>query len=188
MPLSAVLILFDFIIDNPMHESTPLNLKMLAQGADYFRRFEQACDGVLPGSLAQEFADLARDYVAKIKSLSSDDNDDTMQVDDVADKSEPHPLGVLQTLLGKRLSEGNKTLAKPDWVTFNKKTTAQALGFRATDEDQWPLWDPNMISITSFIPSQGQQFRGLTVPAEPQEPGKRYIHDGGLVFPEWENE
>lgn len=68
MPLTALFILFDFIVYNPTHPETRRNLSLLGAVAGYFCRLEFASDGVLQTSLLLDFAHIARDYVQGVES------------------------------------------------------------------------------------------------------------------------
>ncbi|GKT69017.1 fungal specific transcription factor [Colletotrichum tofieldiae] len=63
MPLSAVFILFDFVIHNPAHPETRINLSLLDITGGHFSLLERASGGVLPTSYIAEFAYIARQYV-----------------------------------------------------------------------------------------------------------------------------
>lgn len=63
MPLSAVFILFDFVIHNPTHTETHVNLSLLDITGGHFSLLERASGGSLPTSYIAEFAHIARQYV-----------------------------------------------------------------------------------------------------------------------------
>ncbi|KAH8645936.1 fungal-specific transcription factor domain-containing protein [Tricladium varicosporioides] len=63
MPLSALFILFDFVVHNPAHPETKSNISLLGVVAGYFCRLEYASSGSLPTSLLSDFAHIARQYV-----------------------------------------------------------------------------------------------------------------------------
>jgi hypothetical protein len=71
MPLSALFILFDFVIHNPTHGETKSNLSLMGIAAGYFCSMEYASSGSLPGSLLSEFAQIAREYVRDVESRTS---------------------------------------------------------------------------------------------------------------------
>ncbi|KAK4182869.1 fungal-specific transcription factor [Podospora australis] len=62
MPLSALFILFDFVIHNPSHSSTQENLALLDAASRYFSLIDVASKGILPGNIISEFAGIARRY------------------------------------------------------------------------------------------------------------------------------
>lgn len=72
MPLSALFILFDFVIHNPTHHETKSNLALLDVVAGYFSRLEYATEGSLPSSILAEFSHIARQFVNEIQSKSRD--------------------------------------------------------------------------------------------------------------------
>ncbi|KFZ19196.1 hypothetical protein V502_03788 [Pseudogymnoascus sp. VKM F-4520 (FW-2644)] len=63
MPLSALLILFDFIVHNPRHSETSSNLILLDVVSGYFSHLELASNGSLAGSHLTEFAHIARQFI-----------------------------------------------------------------------------------------------------------------------------
>lgn len=64
VPLSALFILFDFIIHNPQHKTTMENLMFLDMVTRYFRIVETASGTALPGSIISDFAGIAQHYVS----------------------------------------------------------------------------------------------------------------------------
>ncbi|KAE8376598.1 hypothetical protein BDV26DRAFT_265197 [Aspergillus bertholletiae] len=71
LPLSSLMILFDLVVHNPTHTETGLSLALLDMAGGHFSRIEYASKGALPGSLAAEFAHLARQYVSDMRSGKS---------------------------------------------------------------------------------------------------------------------
>ncbi|KKY15470.1 putative fungal specific transcription factor [Diplodia seriata] len=63
MPLSALFILFDFVVHNPVHPETNNNLALLDIAGGHFSHLEYVSNGTLPASLVAEFAHIARQYV-----------------------------------------------------------------------------------------------------------------------------
>lgn len=68
IPLSALFILFDFVVHNPSHPETNTNLALLDVAAGYFSRLEYATGGSLPSSLLSDFAHIARQFVRDVQS------------------------------------------------------------------------------------------------------------------------
>ncbi len=68
MPLSALFILFDFVVHNPSHPETKSNLSLLGVAAGYFCRLEYASGGSIPSSLLSDFAHIARQFVQDSES------------------------------------------------------------------------------------------------------------------------
>lgn len=66
--MSALFILFDFVVHNPTHSETKNNLSVLGIAAGYFCRLEFASRGSLPSSLLSDFAQIARQYVRDVES------------------------------------------------------------------------------------------------------------------------
>ncbi|KAJ9156664.1 Fungal specific transcription factor [Pleurostoma richardsiae] len=66
MPLSALFILFDFVIHNPFHSDTRSNLTLLDVASGHFSLLEHVSAGLLPGNHLSEFAHIARQYVQEL--------------------------------------------------------------------------------------------------------------------------
>lgn len=85
IPLSALFILFDFVVHNPTHPETGTNLALLDVAAGYFSRLEYATGGSLPSSLLSDFSHIARQYVRDVQSSgrhdASTDSRSAAQVD-----------------------------------------------------------------------------------------------------------
>jgi hypothetical protein len=79
MPLSALFILFDFVVHNPFHPETSTNLNSLDIAGNYFGRLEYATKGSLPCSLVAEFTFIARQFVRDIQSRSASREPPTKQ-------------------------------------------------------------------------------------------------------------
>lgn len=67
MPLSALFVLFDFVVHNPYHPETSTNLTFLDVVGAYFTRLEFSTGGSLPSSLMAEFALIARQFMRDIQ-------------------------------------------------------------------------------------------------------------------------
>ncbi|KAH7025538.1 hypothetical protein B0J12DRAFT_705043 [Macrophomina phaseolina] len=63
MPLSALFILFDFVVHNPMHPETINNLALLDVAGGHSSNIEYVSRATLPASICVEFAHIARQYV-----------------------------------------------------------------------------------------------------------------------------
>lgn len=74
MPLSALFILFDFIIYNPLHPDVRSNLTLLDIAVGHFSLLDHASDGSLPGSHLSEFSHIARRYVHELPGRAADEN------------------------------------------------------------------------------------------------------------------
>lgn len=105
MPVSALFILFDFVIHNPTHRETRNNLALLNVAAGYFSRLEYATDGTFPASILSEFSHIARQFVQSTKSAESRD---TVQNPQTSSSSAPVPVseiffskvGIPSTVIG----------------------------------------------------------------------------------------
>ncbi|KAJ5604016.1 hypothetical protein N7537_006972 [Penicillium hordei] len=71
VPLSAIFILFDFVIHNPHHPETNTNISLLGIAAGYFCRLELSSGGWFPTSLLSELAHIARDYVSGLNNSAT---------------------------------------------------------------------------------------------------------------------
>lgn len=67
MPLSALFVLFDFVVHNPYHPESSTNLTFLDVVGAYFTRLEYSTGGSLPSSLVAEFALIARQFIRDIQ-------------------------------------------------------------------------------------------------------------------------
>ncbi|KAF4477535.1 Fumonisin cluster-specific transcription factor FUM21 [Colletotrichum fructicola Nara gc5] len=72
MPLSALFILFDFIIYNPLHPDVRSNLTLLDIAVGHFSLLDHASGGSLPGSHLSEFSHIARRYVHELPDRTVD--------------------------------------------------------------------------------------------------------------------
>lgn len=72
MPLSALFILFDFVIHNPNHPDTQSNITLLNIVSGHFNFLEHASHGSLPGSHLSRFAHIAQEYVQEVTKSSSE--------------------------------------------------------------------------------------------------------------------
>ncbi|KIW27538.1 uncharacterized protein PV07_07268 [Cladophialophora immunda] len=80
IPLSALLLLFDFVVENPHHPETPRNLVLLDVVSGHFSLLEHASNGSLPGSYLTEFAHIARAFVASLPSDAAPQPESTNNV------------------------------------------------------------------------------------------------------------
>jgi hypothetical protein len=71
MPLSALFILFDFVIHNPNHPDTQSNITLLNVVSGHFNFLEHVSHGALPGSHLSRFAQIAQEYIQKLTKSSS---------------------------------------------------------------------------------------------------------------------
>ncbi|KAF2017079.1 hypothetical protein BU24DRAFT_490316 [Aaosphaeria arxii CBS 175.79] len=69
LPISAIFILFDFVVHNPHHRESRTNLSLLESAAGYFSLIEMASQRALPGSVLAEFAQIAREYYLQAQSM-----------------------------------------------------------------------------------------------------------------------
>ncbi|CAG9953533.1 unnamed protein product [Clonostachys rosea f. rosea IK726] len=72
LPVSALFILFDFVLHNPHHRESRTNLVLMDQVAGYFSLIGFASNQALPGTLMPEFSQIAREYYAKAQQELAD--------------------------------------------------------------------------------------------------------------------
>ncbi|CAH0021153.1 unnamed protein product [Clonostachys rhizophaga] len=72
LPVSALFILFDFVLHNPHHRESRTNLVLMDQVAGYFSLIGFASNQALPGGLMPEFSQIAREYYAKAQQELAD--------------------------------------------------------------------------------------------------------------------
>lgn len=84
MPMSALFILFDFVMQNPSHEETRDNMALLDVATGYFSHLEYTSKGVLPGSVFSEFSQIAREFCRQAQLNSNQHNDDTIETSQTA--------------------------------------------------------------------------------------------------------
>lgn len=63
MPLTALFVLFEFVIHNPTHPETRSNVSLLDVAAGHFSHLEYASVGSMPTSCIAELAHIARTFV-----------------------------------------------------------------------------------------------------------------------------
>lgn len=71
MPISAVFILFDFIVHNPLHPETKQNLSLLGAASGYFCRLEYTSDGKIQSRDVTVLVDIATQYIRDVESTGS---------------------------------------------------------------------------------------------------------------------
>lgn len=72
MPLSALFILFDLVIQNPQHPDNNINIKLLDIVAWHFALLDYRSAGMLPGTHPSEFVHIAREYVQGVHRHQQD--------------------------------------------------------------------------------------------------------------------
>lgn len=63
MPICALFVIFDEVVNNPQHPETNTRLTLLDIAGGHFSRIEHTSEGTLPTSLLTEFSHIAREYV-----------------------------------------------------------------------------------------------------------------------------
>lgn len=63
VPISAMFVIFDFIVFNPLHPETEFNLALMDVAAAYFLRLESATEASLSSSKLTGFAHIASDFI-----------------------------------------------------------------------------------------------------------------------------
>ncbi|KAK3896554.1 hypothetical protein C8A05DRAFT_20490, partial [Staphylotrichum tortipilum] len=92
IPVLALFVLFDLVINNPRHPSTSSNLALLDMAGGHFSRIEYASGGSLPGSLIAEFAHIAREYVNDLHRSGA-----AVPVQGAGENSNSAPAGAMAT-------------------------------------------------------------------------------------------
>ncbi|KAF8847337.1 hypothetical protein BDZ45DRAFT_637155 [Acephala macrosclerotiorum] len=126
MPLSALFILFDFVVHNPTHPQTQSNLILLGVAAGYFCRLEHASGGSLPSSLLSDFAHIARQYV---QDFNSEPNVDAARVTDMNQSSRQSDV----VNSGPQTPPLSVPLYNYDDETLANPLTMDSLAYAATD-------------------------------------------------------
>ncbi|EHA28163.1 hypothetical protein ASPNIDRAFT_43524 [Aspergillus niger ATCC 1015] len=70
VPISALFVIFDFVIHNPLHKETATNISFLDIAAGYFSRWEISKKDSLPASSVAEFSHIARQFVRDVQARS----------------------------------------------------------------------------------------------------------------------
>ncbi|KAL0940562.1 fungal specific transcription factor domain containing protein [Colletotrichum truncatum] len=70
IPMVGFFVLFDIVIHNPRQRQAISHLALLDAAADYYDRLEYMSNGLIPGSLMREFAQIARVYVNEVNGQS----------------------------------------------------------------------------------------------------------------------
>ncbi|OKL57267.1 hypothetical protein UA08_07601 [Talaromyces atroroseus] len=63
VPISALFVIFDFVVHNPLHQETNINLAFLDIASGYFSRWEVSHKGSFPEFSISEFSHIAREFV-----------------------------------------------------------------------------------------------------------------------------
>ncbi|CAK7226196.1 hypothetical protein SEUCBS140593_006159 [Sporothrix eucalyptigena] len=164
MPLSALFVLFDFVIHNPHHSSTRSNLTLLDIASGHFSLLEHASGGLLPGGYLSEFAHIAKRYVDDSQKVSA--ANETRRVD--ADLDPSGNIQVLQTPLPQlacALETTDIETAPPTVFTAVSEPLNYPIPFNisgSTDMqamegvDFWTLFGPSFVDLGQF--GQFNQF------------------------------
>ncbi|KAK2684476.1 hypothetical protein QWA68_016280, partial [Fusarium oxysporum] len=72
VPVSALFILFDFVIHNPNHVETRASLSLLDSAAGYFSLVECASKGAVPAGILSGFSSIAREYFCRVNETRLD--------------------------------------------------------------------------------------------------------------------
>ncbi|KAH0435679.1 polyketide synthase [Colletotrichum camelliae] len=79
MPLSALFVLFDFVIHNPHHARTEESIALLDAASRYFGVIDSASKGALPGGIISEFAGIAGRYVSSVQRETIESGIDSLE-------------------------------------------------------------------------------------------------------------
>ncbi|OAL28952.1 hypothetical protein AYO22_02388 [Fonsecaea multimorphosa] len=76
MPLAAMLIVFDLVIQDPTSQDAKTNLLFLDMASGYFSRLEHVTDAAMQTSRLSEFTQIAREYHrSEVLKLQTDQSD-----------------------------------------------------------------------------------------------------------------
>ncbi|KAJ5728826.1 uncharacterized protein N7483_003334 [Penicillium malachiteum] len=70
VPISALFVIFDFVVHNPFHKEINVNLAFLDIAGGYFSRWEVSHNGSLPEFSISEFSHIARQFVRESNDKS----------------------------------------------------------------------------------------------------------------------
>ncbi|WYZ37994.1 hypothetical protein EsH8_II_001500 [Colletotrichum jinshuiense] len=121
MPLSALFILFDFIIHNPKHSRTEENLVLLDMVSRYFGIIDSVSRGALPGSIISEFASIARQYVSSSRQGTVESGSDSFG------STPDHAVAMTSTDWTPDVSDGPDT-SSLNYPTPNNNTANVKMG------------------------------------------------------------
>ncbi|EXA30695.1 hypothetical protein FOVG_17960 [Fusarium oxysporum f. sp. pisi HDV247] len=102
MPQTALLLLFDFVIEHPLHPETRQNLSYLQMVASYFTRLQYATENDVYGTIPTEFLQIAAKFVedmAVSQASGTQAGEDPTGVDLWPSHNDGMDLGVLDELL-----------------------------------------------------------------------------------------
>ncbi|KAJ5805825.1 uncharacterized protein N7503_003427 [Penicillium pulvis] len=93
MPMTALFILFDFIIHNPAHVDVGSSLVLLESVTGYFSALEYATGGYLPGSMLMQFASIARAFHSSPPAAHVNDINSASDMDTAVERSVSETYG-----------------------------------------------------------------------------------------------
>lgn len=93
MPLTALFVLFDFVIHNPTHNETESGMAYLDRAVGHFLLLDSASNGELPGAIVSGFAEIARRHVAKARGVAPTVPETPVGLHDSDMQREHHGLG-----------------------------------------------------------------------------------------------
>lgn len=106
MPLSALFILFDSIVQSPYNVDTRAKLTLLDIVSGHFSQLEHVSAGSLPGNHLSEFAHIARRYIQELPAqvpAASPSLRQTMGVTQVNVSSETSEAGDIVSIIRSSL-------------------------------------------------------------------------------------
>ncbi|OLN89025.1 putative transcriptional regulatory protein C530.05-like protein 10 [Colletotrichum chlorophyti] len=163
MPLSALFILFDFIIYNPYHPDVRSNITLLEVATGHFSLLDHASDGSLPGSHLSEFAHIARRYIQELPARSSETPPQSGS--NRSGDSYAHNDVTGQT-------EGNSSLPEEDTGGYHEVRVDSMDAYEGPEVLNYPMPDMCLVS-TEMQPMSDVDFRALFNPTSP-DPGQLY--------------
>jgi hypothetical protein len=139
LPLSALFILFDFVIHHPTNPEIRSYLTLLDIVAGHFSQLDHASNGVIPSSYLSEFSHMARQYVqnwSKQTSTTGATSSDPGTGPGAAGTSgaiTPAPISVSATATTTTPMFTNPSLSIPEAGEQSNPTLMEGLDYNSLD-------------------------------------------------------
>ncbi|KAJ3457940.1 hypothetical protein MRS44_012049 [Fusarium solani] len=140
IPICALFVLFDQVINDPTHPDTRSNLALLDIAGGHFSRIEFASEGSLPGSLIAEFAYIAREYVNETTSqgldLGGSLHPQRSHGDGMSSLEMPEVPGSADRPMSK-LDKGTDVILPPTTLETSQDIASMGSALYFTPQDSW---------------------------------------------------
>ncbi|KAJ4142067.1 hypothetical protein NW754_014858 [Fusarium falciforme] len=140
IPICALFVLFDQVINDPTHPDTRSNLALLDIAGGHFSRIEFASEGSLPGSLIAEFAYIAREYVNETTSqgldLGGSLHPQRSHGDGMSSLEMPEVPGSADRSMSK-LDKGTDVILPPTTLETSQDIASMSSALYFTPQDSW---------------------------------------------------